>query len=169
MSRRMTCCQSHKILISPAIQSDLNVSWKKFFELTKLAGLNRISGSSKKHRLLLFLVWLTCFTIAMYKCWQWVVMYLHYDIKTTISYRTADSLPFPAVTLCNVNGIRRSTLGLSDVSITMYVQLFVGNNEDISILTKEVRRPFSSMQTIAYICIKIFIIACATSWTFSKQ
>lgn len=125
----------------PSLANDLKISWKHFCDGTKLAGLNLIGGHRKsplKRRLTLLTVWMLFLSIAIYKSVYCVKLYFQHDIKTVITYDLEPNLQFPALTFCNIIGLKKSVIGINDNYIRLLSYTLLTNPEEFYPVVEEV-------------------------------
>lgn len=126
-----------------SLASELLVSWRRFCDCTKLAGLYIIGGNRKVsliNRLAMGCIWLACVSIAIHKCMGGIVRYYKYDVHTTVTYDSVSELEFPAITFCNIIGFRRSVLGISEKNIGLISHLMITNDYEFDTVKEEVRQ-----------------------------
>lgn len=123
------------------LKTELLLSWKQFCDRTKLAGLNLIGGNRKsrlKRRLTLFTVWILCLSLASYKCGLSIRKYFNYDVATVVTYQSESNLQYPAITFCNVIGLRKSVLGVDKRLISLLSHMMLMNDTELTLVRREV-------------------------------
>lgn len=136
--------------------SRLDVSWKEFCDRTKLAGLNLIGGYRKttlSSRLILLIIWLTCLSVGAYKSGSCVLLYYKRNVQTRITYHTNSELQFPAITICNIIGFRKSIIGSEKKYIDLLSHLMVTNDKELQVVKEEVM--FTSLLYIIFVKVSI--------------
>ncbi|XP_024942633.1 amiloride-sensitive sodium channel subunit gamma-like isoform X2 [Cephus cinctus] len=86
-------------------------TWHKYLGLTTIPGLQSVHNAQGKFATIawsiLFVIGLACTIRDVYISWM---DYLAYPVITTINIKQATSLPFPAVTVCNLNPVHCGNL-----------------------------------------------------------
>ena len=85
--------------------------FRKYVNTTATHGVRRIFvGRSKIRRLLWLLLFLVALGICLNNCIRQILLLSEWPTRLTVVERRQDSLPFPAVTVCNINPLRKSKI-----------------------------------------------------------
>ncbi|XP_031561612.1 degenerin deg-1-like [Actinia tenebrosa] len=84
---------------------------KEFCDYTSIHGLGRAAGAKYLvHRLIWLLLFLGALTTSAYHFRELYTKYKSHPIGTSITIQSASTLPFPSVTICNLNPLRKTLL-----------------------------------------------------------
>lgn len=114
---------------------------KEFFQNSTIGGLRLVFGLnplSKHFRILWLFMWLMVVAYAFWLCSNSIIIYLKFDVKTSIRFEEVDELEFPAITICNENMFRRSFAGGSFFAMMAMANFFAKNPKDIYKMALEV-------------------------------
>ena len=95
--------------------------FRKFVDTTSTHGVRRIFvGTSKIRRRLWLLLFLVAVMISLYNCFEQIGFLLKWQTRLSVYETRQPSLPFPAVTVCNINPARKSIT--DQLNITDYLE-----------------------------------------------
>ena len=105
--------------------SHLKYELKQLAENTSLHGIADIINT--KHSVWIRMAWILLFLfmlgVYLFMLCQTLTAYYEYPVATHIEYRTADSIAFPSVTVCNMNIVKYSLLITDDMALHMVKQV----------------------------------------------
>lgn len=115
---------------------------KQFFENATIGGLRRLFGEhplKMPYSMMWAVMWLCAVGYAFYLNILTIIIYCKFDVKTKITYETADEFNFPAITMCNENIFRRSVVGGSFLAMVMLASYVTTDTKRISRIAVEVK------------------------------
>ncbi|XP_063446909.1 acid-sensing ion channel 5-like [Mytilus trossulus] len=91
--------------------------WKDFSQSTGFHGINKLSHSTNKLRLIIWsIILVACTTfLAMFVTTQ-IIDYYNYPVNTNMYTEKHTEMQFPAITICNLNSLKRNSI-LNDTRI----------------------------------------------------
>ncbi|CAC5399914.1 unnamed protein product [Mytilus coruscus] len=85
--------------------------WKDFSQNTGFHGINKLSHSTNKLRLIIWsIILVACTTFLVMFVTTQIIDYYNYPVITNMYTETHSELQFPAVTICNLNSLKKSSI-----------------------------------------------------------
>ncbi|XP_076075969.1 bile acid-sensitive ion channel-like [Mytilus galloprovincialis] len=85
--------------------------WKDFSQSTGFHGINKLSHSTNKLRLVIWsIILLACTTFLAIFVTTQIIDYYNYPVNTNMYTETHSEMQFPAVTICNLNSLKRNSI-----------------------------------------------------------
>lgn len=103
--------------------------WREFFDHSTFVGLRLIDGTRIKSKIwsIIYLIfWILCLVYSFWRCQSVLKMYHSDKLKTTIGYNERQKVQFPAISICNMNTFRRSTISSHDAFILFVSAMYGG-------------------------------------------
>ena len=116
--------QNNKLVLTKirSATERLHDTFVRFTDETTCHGLRNVfsPNQSKLRRRMWILIMMVCITVCVYVAASAVVTYFSFPANSAIQVHYVDELPFPAVTVCNVNPVKKSYYEESVENGTMF-------------------------------------------------
>ncbi|XP_076335155.1 epithelial sodium channel subunit alpha-like isoform X1 [Tachypleus tridentatus] len=116
------------------VKEDPNVPLREFFKsLLERSNVNGVSHIASASSVLRQSVWVLVLVLGLFGCiyesYQFLKVYYTYPVVVTLDVENNWTLPFPSLTICNLNRVRRNSLNISlceelKISLTICQRLF---------------------------------------------
>lgn len=122
------------------MEKPTNSMLQKFGEETTVHGIYHIirAGQNFCHKMSWLLVILVSLSLFLWQCVHSFQLYYAFNTTVAITYKIMPEIKFPAISLCNSNYLRRSTVGRSEQTRTMVAMMNVNADQSFTIVMNRV-------------------------------